>query len=134
MGRQLRVLGLAAVAGFGLVCAAPVHAQIPTPPHHIFVNDNCYTCGTTLHQGPTDPSQRCLAVGDGQEGLGTSCTEYFVGDGWVCATSNNPCYNVIVHGSLSPAVGSQRMVVATGDRTACLLERPSVERRGWRAR
>src|SRR6478752_4914719 len=64
------------------------------------LQNNCFLCGTTMHQSPTDPSERCLIAGDGQEGDGTSCDEYYVGDGWVCTTSGNPCYNVTVHGSL----------------------------------
>ncbi len=114
----------------GLLAPASLWAQVPTPQRHVYVNDNCYTCSATLHQGPTDPSLRCNPVGNDESGQGTSCTEYYYLDGWECATSDNPCYNVVSHGSLQGGEGirlrradaTEIATVSPAGRASCRLQ------------
>jgi hypothetical protein len=107
-----------------LVLGGRLGAQYYGVDHHIYINSGCYVCGYTANQSPTDPSERCIGVGDGEEGMGTSCSEYYVGDGWVCEVPYNPCYNTVVHASLTTGgagVGdASREAVAAALAPACL--------------
>lgn len=117
-----RVSLLLLVGCLGL--SGSVAAQYYGVDHHIYMNSGCYVCGPGQHQSPTDPSERCIGVGDGEEGMGTSCSEYYVVDGWVCQVAYNPCYNTVVHASLTTGGAGEgnasREAVAAVMSPACL--------------
>jgi len=117
---RVSLLVLAGCLGLGGSLAAQYYGV----EHHIHINDNCYICGYPSNSLPTAPGQQCIAVPDGQEGMGTSCSDYVVGDAWICQVTNNPCYNAIVHASLTtggPAEGNaSRDAVAAAQPPACL--------------
>jgi hypothetical protein len=113
----------------GWLAPSALRAQI-LQDHHIHRNDGCYNCGYTTSQSPTDPSQRCIGVADGEEGMGTSCSEYLVADGWVCTVSNNPCYNVVVHASLARGSSGERAEVG-GSKWAATDSACTLARTAW---
>lgn len=107
-----------------LMTGGRLGAQHYVVDHHIHLNDGCYVCGYLPNQLPTDPSEHCIGVGNDEEGMGTSCSDYYIGDGWVCQVPYNPCYNIVVHANLTTGGAGEgsapREAVAAALSPACL--------------